>query len=574
MPRSLVAERDRPILLRRNASFGRPVAVMQDAALNWERSGDEEPLLRWNVPGLNGGSPTTLEAYAGSALVIVGPNGVGKSALSHWLSTNRGDFKAPMTRVLAHRRLWLQSAGSEMTASQRQQMAPNFDAWDSDIRSRVTLNGDGERASKLLYDLMAKVNGRNARIADLVDQAPSSVEESLLTTIGRVFAAANLDVAFRVTDTGTFDAVRSSGARYPVSDMSDGEKSAFLLAAETLLSPPDGVLILDEPERHLHRAISSDLILALIAERTDCGFALLTHDLELVDRLDPPQITVCSVTDISWEQGEPSGWGLRIDGQSGLLPDSARRAILGGRNQLLFVEGQPSSLDYPLYRLLFPEWTVVPCGGSEEVTRATVGLNGAAAYHWVEGRGVLDGDARTSLEEAALAAKKVMVLPVNEVENVYYLPCIIDAIADQQAAALGECSAALRESARTAAVRALTDDSIQHLAAVSAEKVFRRQALACLPSGQQLVTSGEEVVVRLKSPYPTMKEELTGFVAAGAYDEIVYRYSIRDSGLLNAVGRALRFQDRRQFESAVLVRLANDTNLLDQLREVVGPLPQ
>lgn len=548
---------------------------MDQEAPGADSSQGAEPLLRWSVPGLNRSTPTELAVGPGAALVIVGPNGAGKSALSHWLSTNRGGSSTPVTRILAHRRLWLQSAGAEVTASQRASMETNFTAWDREITSRVRLNGDSERPSKILYDLMAKVNGRNARIAELVDtqQDPHFVEESLLTTISRVFAAAHLDIDFRITDAGTFDAVRPSGEQYAISEMSDGEKGAFLLAAETLLAPRDSVLILDEPERHLHRAISSDLTLALIEERSDCGFVLLTHDLALVDRLEPPSAKVFTVTEISWDQATPSGWALRADAQTGPLPDSARQAILGGRNQLLFVEGRSSSLDFPLYRLLFPEWTVVPCGGSDEVSRVTTGLTEAAPYHWVEGQGVLDGDARSYEEVAALAEKKIKVLPVNEVENLYYLPFIVDAIADQQAAVLGEDPSAKRASARNAAIKSLVTNSVQHLAAVNAEKILRRQALARLPSRRQLVTADATLTVDLISPYPSEESCLSDLVTRADYDSIVRRYSIRDSGFLKAVANELGFQDRNQYERAVRVRLANDGQLLGELRKVVGPLP-
>lgn len=537
--------------------------------------GNTPPLLDWAVPSPGDADSVKLEAYAGHAVVIVGPNGSGKSALSHWLSVNRGGSSTPVTRVLAHRRVWMQSAGTEMTASQRTQYLSAFESWDSLPDSRVKVEGDSERSSKLLYDLLGRVNGRNARIADLVDagQDTSSVEESMLTAIRRVFASANLEIAFRVTDLGEFEAVRQSGQTYPISEMSDGEKGAFLLAAEVLLAPPNSVQIVDEPERHLHRAISSDFIVSLMRVREDCAFVLLTHDLDLFGKLEPAVTTVCFVTEVVWSNGVACGWALETDSVASEVPDSVREAILGGRSQLLFVEGESSSLDFPLYRLLFPEWTVVPCGGSDEVKRATSGLQESGAYHWVDGRGILDGDARSPEELTALGTKKILVLPVDEVENLYYLSCVVDAVALRQATTFGEDPEPLRLRARENALGSLKSDTVQHLASVNAVKILRRQALASLPSGVDMISSGSQLSISIASPYPAQHQELADYVTSQDYDAIVRGYSVRDSGFRAAVAHALGFKSVDLYEKSVRALLGADKVLLTQVRKFVGEPP-
>ncbi|WP_344151706.1 AAA family ATPase [Nocardioides koreensis] len=480
-----------------------------------------------------------------------------------------------MTRVLAHRRVWLRSAGAEMTASQREQLVPSFDTWDAQPNSRVRLEGESERTSRLLYDLLGRVNGRNAEIAQLFDagQDPSSVSESLLTKIDRVFALANLGISFRVTNVGEFEAVRPTGVAYPISEMSDGEKGAFLLAAEVLLAPPDCVQLVDEPERHLHRAISSDFVVSLMRERTDCAFVLLTHDLDLIGKLESTTTTVCSVSEVSWGGATATGWGIEIDSGAAEVPDSVRQAILGGRTQLLFVEGEVSSLDFPLYRLVFPDWTVVPCGGAEEVKRATSGLNGVDAYHWVDGRGVLDGDARSPEEVAALGTKKILVLPVDEVENLYYLSCVVDAVADHQAATLGEDAEVLKATVRGKAMESLKASTVQHLASVNAVKILRSQALASMPTGEDMINGGADLPISLSSPYPAERQKLVDLVASQDYDAIVRGYSVRDSGLRTAVAHALGFKSLDLYEKAVRVLLGNNEMLLTQVRKIVGDLP-
>src|SRR5262245_21006243 len=97
------------------------------------------PLMRWAVPSQDGTEYLDLSVNAGETLVFVGPNGAGKSALSFWLSVNKGGSPAPTIRVIAHRRIWLSSAGVEMTSSQRTQHEANFVYWDSEPNSRITV---------------------------------------------------------------------------------------------------------------------------------------------------------------------------------------------------------------------------------------------------------------------------------------------------------------------------------------------------------------------------------------------------------------------------------------------------
>lgn len=538
-----------------------------------------EPLTGWNVPGVGEADPAPLSIRAGQALVLVGANGSGKSALSYWMSVRTKASGVPVTRVIAHRRVWLESSGADMTTSQRTQNESTFAAYDSQADSRTKVVADQLRPAKVLYDLHARVNLRNAKAAERYDQgeraAPDDgVERSILSRIEAVFAAANLNLRFRVTDMGGFDAVNSTDNSYPISQMSDGEKGAFLLASEALLSPPGSVLLIDEPERHLHRSISSEFIVALMQERPDCGFVLYTHDLDLIGKLDPTLTTVCTVVRASWGDVEATGWELRVEPGPPNVPDSVRNAILGGRTRLLFVEGEISSLDFPLYRLLFPERTVVPCGGSDEVKRAVTGLEESEAFHWVDGRGVLDGDARSADEVAALAAKKILVLPVNEVENLYYLSWIVDAVATHQGTTLDLSGADMAIAARAQALASLKDQDIEHLAGENAGKILRQQAMAALPKAADLITCGPTIPLVLASSYEDQAKDLRRCIADGDYDAVVQQFSVRSSYFLSTLAKHLHFQNHSDYERAVRARLSTNPPLLAKLQATVGGLPE
>ena len=76
--------------------------------------------------------------------------------------------------------------------------------------------------------------------------------------------------------------VRTSdnAATYTASDMSDGERAIFYLVGQTLVAGEDSVLVIDEPELHLHPSIMTLLWDELGAARPDCSFVFITHNLE------------------------------------------------------------------------------------------------------------------------------------------------------------------------------------------------------------------------------------------------------------------------------------------------------
>lgn len=67
---------------------------------------------------------------------------------------------------------------------------------------------------------------------------------------------------------------------YPAFRMSDGEREIFYVVGRVLLSKPSSLIIIDEPELHLHKAILNKLWDILEVKRNDCQFIYLTHDID------------------------------------------------------------------------------------------------------------------------------------------------------------------------------------------------------------------------------------------------------------------------------------------------------
>ncbi|TVS22985.1 ATP-binding cassette domain-containing protein [Corynebacterium sanguinis] len=526
--------------------------------------------INWTVPTDGEYSGLEIPLRPGQVATLVGPNGAGKSALISWL--NSQVTAAPVNRIVAHRRIWLASSGPEVTASRREQYSGILSRHDRDPESRTSGQYEEQRVSGVLYDLIARENGRNSRFVRRVEsgEPTDDIEPSLLTTISDIMKAAGFDMRFEITDHMGLDVVHKS-ATYPISAMSDGEKAALLLAAEMLLAPVGSIQLLDEPERHFHRSVSPTLISGLIEARPDCGFVVSTHDLDLVERINIINNSVYFVKNVNWSpQGTPAWWEIQKLPAGKPINESARRAVFGGRQEILFVEGESGSLDLALLNILFPEYSVTPAGSSDNVQRAVSGLQSTEELHWVSAKGIIDGDARGSADKGKLREKQILVLPVNEIESLYYLPEVVKTQAKRQEGNLGEYWQNLFQEAQEKALESIRRPGvIENLAATNADKILRRSALASLPDKNALKDSNKEIALTLQSPYSEELRVLKTAVEQNHIATIVKEFSIRDSGLPTAVAKALRYGNKEDYQRAVTVTVQCDETIARALRELI-----
>lgn len=536
-----------------------------------------ETLCTWSVPGLSAGTSQVIDARAGEVTCIVGANGAGKSALGMWLNNNSGATRT--RRLIAHRRLWFQEAGPDISPAQRVTMATNMESWSRDTTSRYLDHADRQRASIVLFDILATLNAENGRIADVVMSGadPQMVDQMraprILDRLNAILGGAGLPVQLVLTERQTFNVMNSlRGVEYPIFQMSDGEKSAVLLASEVLTAESGSIQIIDEPERHLHRSISAGLVEAIVAARPDCHFVVLTHDLELASSLGKSNEQTFVLTQCAWSGEQAIGWELFAVDTPYSLPENARAAILGGRRDILFIEGQSDSLDRKLYELLFPGWELSPSGGSEQVVRSVTGLQSSESHHWIRARGVVDGDGRTAEEREALTSRGVLPLPVSEVESLYYLDVVVRAIASAQAAALEKAASELAADARARSLAALrVDGTFARLAGKLSLAEVRRKIVEQLPT--QLGPNVNPIEFSFPSPYASVLAKIEALSAEDDLDGLVRLLPIRDTPMRSQVASALGYRNIADYESAVRVRIKNDEALAGTLRDIVGPLP-
>lgn len=213
-----------------------------------------------------------------------------------------------------------------------------------------------------------------------------------------------------------------SGSKYNGEEMSDGERVIFYLIGQCLSAPTNGTIVIDEPELHLHKSIQAKLWDEIQAYRPDCLFIYLTHDLDFAtSRIGASKIWIKSFDGNNWD------W-IEVPQNEG-IPEEVLLTILGSRKPILFVEGTKDSLDYFIFRHLYSEYTVIPCGSCSDVIYATQSFRAMHNLHNLECKGIIDRDYRSAEQVEYLVAKNIYVLNVSEIENLLLVEDVIRYIA-------------------------------------------------------------------------------------------------------------------------------------------------
>lgn len=201
-------------------------------------------------------------------------------------------------------------------------------------------------------------------------------------------------------------------------ELSDGEKIGLYLIAQVILAD-EHILIIDEPEIHLHKSLMVRLWSKLEQYKSGSIFIYITHDLEFaVSKASEILIWTQSFNNNRWK------W-QQID-KNEEIPENLYLEILGSGANILLVEGKRGSLDIQIYQAYYEKFTVLPGGGSEEVIRAVKGLKKHELLHNKKIFGLIDRDFRLSNQIKSLREKdNIFSIELFAVENLLLVPCII-----------------------------------------------------------------------------------------------------------------------------------------------------
>ena len=365
-------------------------------------------------------------------LVIVGANGAGKSRLAAWLEN-----KEPIRchRVSAQRTLSFPDDYRGTTIDKAEgDFLYGHETFSAKQAQNKFGHRYGEKHDRLLNDFQKLVTLLFSEGAQVREEY---VQRMNLQTSYERPPVRKLDVIHRIWEQvlpnrelligGHKIEARKRGTvgYFSPHEMSDGERVIFYLIGQCLCAPKGGVILLDEPELHLHRALQTRLWDAVEMERADCLFVYITHDLDFAaSRKGGTHVWLN-------EYAGGDNWEWDVVPTDTVLPDALLLEVLGSRKPILLVEGKAGGPDERLYRLLYPGHHVVAFGGCEQVIHATAScrtLKASGQLH-VDTFGLIDRDGRNASEVTKLGAKGVAVLEWAEIENLLLVQEVLEHVA-------------------------------------------------------------------------------------------------------------------------------------------------
>ena len=361
----------------------------------------------------------TLEA--GKTTIIIGANGSGKTRLAVFLEEQ---LKEKAHRIAAHRALSLNPNVDKISETKARQYLTYGDSGDSvSISNRKYYRWKNNAPTSLLNDfdrllqyLFAQQNNlaveNNQKLNRREKITNSKTKLDILQEVWeRLLPLKKLHITaddIRVSSTSI------ESADYSASEMSDGERAVFYILGQVLSANEGSILIFDEPELHIHKSIISNLWDEIEKLRPDCSFLMITHDIEFAaTRVAKKYVIRNYYSDPAWDISEiPDS---ELDEQTITL-------ILGSRKPILFVEGEKTSLDMEIYRLCYPEWTVIPKGACKDVIQAVSSLrklNEDMPILNIKCAGIVDRDTRDNSQIQKLEGEGIKVLLCSEIENIF-----------------------------------------------------------------------------------------------------------------------------------------------------------
>lgn len=362
-------------------------------------------------------------------LVLIGSNGSGKSKLGAWIEEDKSKNDNPQNKIIhrvsAQRALNIPQSINMMSYSrstnnlfygQEESLANNYPLklvrrWGKNPTTRL-INDIDFVMSALFAEQRKRDNayteeGRlRAEKQEVTLPPPLSLIDIMKEICVDIFPYMSLDFKDEKIS------VKVEGIdSYAGSEMSDGERVAIYLIGQCLLIPQESVIIIDEPEIHLHKSLMSRLWNKIEEIKENCLFVYITHDLAFASSRNN--------ADKLWIKKyiHPNKWEWEIIPRSEEIPENLMLKIIGNRKNVIFTEGDLDKLDCKIYQKTFEDHFIVPVGGCKEVINSVKSMKNISSLHYLNAYGIIDRDYRTDEEIELLKDSNIYTLKVAEIEN-------------------------------------------------------------------------------------------------------------------------------------------------------------
>jgi energy-coupling factor transporter ATP-binding protein EcfA2 len=362
--------------------------------------------------------------------VILGSNGSGKTRLIQHLMHTRTVKSAPYLYIEGARQvrealnsMRIESStfgdfGTPEKAEHTYRAHRGGELTARISRSLLTLKQRSEKELRDYYDAMAIWAE-----SDRSKPCPLKPETSFQTVL-RLFKSIFPHLDVTLTPQDQLHISQGNSGAYVISAASEGERQVFALLSDVILNVEPGVLILvDEPEVHLHPSLACQAWDVLEAHLPEAQFLYATHSISFAMR---PNVKSLFVMDR--EKNAPRRLE-RLDE----ISEEERHALLGNipgiitARKALAVEGLEDSFDRAFYQwLIGPAAKVVPLGSRRDVHGQAARLTLWRSL--APGCDIAAFVDRDYTQDASLSKSETdsfHVLPLHEAESFLCLPRLI-----------------------------------------------------------------------------------------------------------------------------------------------------
>jgi ATPase subunit of ABC transporter with duplicated ATPase domains len=168
---------------------------------------------------------------------LLGANGTGKSSLLHRLYIENHSYAR---RITAHRQTWIESNAITFAPTQRLQVENHIRGQDRNPQARWSEYDPSARASLAIYDLVDAENVRARDITSALDSDDFDLVKELrkkdapIKIINELLKLSGIPVDIKIQERTQVVAIKNESNPYSISELSDGERNALLIAANVL----------------------------------------------------------------------------------------------------------------------------------------------------------------------------------------------------------------------------------------------------------------------------------------------------------------------------------------------------
>ena len=329
-------------------------------------------------------------------LIIIGPNGSGKTSLANYLKKLESHIKViPANKPI-------RAIGN---------ISHYFHSKLQDYNNELynNLNPSNELLQKLIIAICSEHDSIARKYLD-TNVKEESKYQKIKAVFDSFFDVKLDDSAFSDKQISAF---KNDGTPFEFNNMSDGERAGFFYIATVITAPENSFIIVDEPENHLNPAIYNKIWDTLINIRKDCQFIFISHTIDfIISRSNYELVKIKNFF-------PPDKFELEFLGNS--ISEISTKyivEIIGSRKPILFCEGTKTDYDCQIYECLFGnKYTIIPAGNCTTVENSVIACNQLSQNFSIQPAiGIVDSDLKSDEQIERLKTKQIFSLKCNEIE--------------------------------------------------------------------------------------------------------------------------------------------------------------